>query len=298
MTLVVGATGLVGMEICRLLTTAGKPVKALIRPTSDRTKVDKLAAFGVTLVTGDLRDAPSLEAACHGVNAIVTTASAMPFAYNAAHNTMQTTDRDAYLRLIGIARDANVQQFVYTSFPPLAASFPLQDAKRAVEKELRSSGLNFTILQPTYFIEIWLSPAVGFDYPNRKATIYGSGENPISWISFLDVAQFAAASVDNPSARNATFELGGPEGISPLNVVKLFERVTGVQFEVLHVAVDTLQKQLTEAVDPMQKSYAGLMLGYASHQAIDMSRTLATFPLKMRTVESYAKGVMSASAAV
>jgi uncharacterized protein YbjT (DUF2867 family) len=35
MNLVVGATGLLGSEICRRLAAAGKPVRALVRATSD-----------------------------------------------------------------------------------------------------------------------------------------------------------------------------------------------------------------------------------------------------------------------
>ena len=104
--------------------------------------------------------------------------------------------------------------------------------------------------------------------------------------------------MNNASARNATFELGGPEGISPLNVVKLFERVGRHPFEVSHVPVEALQKQLADAVDPMQKSYTGLMLGYASHQAIDMSRTVQKLPVKMRTVEDYVRSVMTAPTGV
>ena len=298
MNLIVGSTGMVGMEICRLLTNAGKPVKALVRVSSDPAKVDALKAMGATVVRGDLRDPQSLKTACQGVSAIVTTASAMPFAYNSVDNTPETTDRDAYLRLIAIARDARVQQFVYTSFPPLQATFPLQDAKRAVEKELRGSGLNYTILQPTYFTEIWLSPAVGFDYPNRKATVYGTGENAISWISFLDVAQFAAASVGNAGARNATFELGGPRGISPLSVVRIFEEAGRKPFDVTHVPVEALQQQLSSASDSMQKSYAGLMIGYASHGPIEVGGMVNTYKLKLRTVEDYARRVMSEPAGV
>jgi NADH dehydrogenase len=283
---------MVGMEICRLLAAAGKPVRALVRATSDPAKVEKLNALGATVMVGDLRDASSLEAACQGVQAVVTTASAMPFAYDAGNNTPQITDEDGCLRLMAIARETGVQQFVYTSFPPLAPSFPLQDAKRAVEKALRAGGLDYTILQPTYFTEIWLSPAVGFDYPNRKATIYGSGENAISWISFLDVAQFAAASVNNPQARNATFELGGPQGVSPSDVVKIFERVGGMPFDVTHVSIDALEAQLAGTSDPMQKSYAGLMLAYVSHTSIEMADTLKVFPLRLRSVEDYASSVM------
>jgi uncharacterized protein YbjT (DUF2867 family) len=292
MNLVIGATGMVGTEICRLLTSIGKPVKALVRATSDPAKVAKLKSLGAAVVQGDLRDRMSLETACEGVNAVVTTASAMPFAYKPEENTPQSTDKDGSLALIAVAREAGVQRFVHTSFPPMAASFPLQDAKRAVEERLRKSGLTYTILRPTYFMEVWFSPAVGFDYPNHKATIYGRGDNPISWISFLDVAQFAVASLDSPVARNGTLELGGPEGIRPSDAVKIFERAGGKAFEVTHVPVEALQAQLAAATDPMQKSFAGLMLGYASTTPIDMTATLKAFPVKLKTVAEHARSVM------
>lgn len=292
MYLVVGATGMVGTEICRLIAASGRPVKALVRASSDPAKVENLGRLGATIALGDLRDRGSLTAACHGVRAVISTASAMPFAYTPGENTPQTTDQDGCLNLIDVARDAGVQQFVYTSFPPMDASFPLQDAKRAVEARLRDSGLAHTILRPTYFTEVWLSPAVGFDYANRKAAVYGTGDNAISWISFLDVAQFAVASLDNPAARNTTLELGGPEGLSPRTVVKIFERAGGKAFDVTQVPVEALQGQLAGATDPMQKSFVALMLGYASAAAIDMTPTLKTFPLTLRTVESYARSVM------
>jgi uncharacterized protein YbjT (DUF2867 family) len=40
MILVVGSTGILGMEICRLLFEKKKKFRALIRKTSDQTKVD------------------------------------------------------------------------------------------------------------------------------------------------------------------------------------------------------------------------------------------------------------------
>jgi len=75
MNLVVGATGMVGSEICRLLIAAGKPVRGLVRATSDPAKVDQLKGYGVEVVQGDLRDRASLDAACQGVTAAISTAS-------------------------------------------------------------------------------------------------------------------------------------------------------------------------------------------------------------------------------
>lgn len=291
MILVVGATGVLGSEICGQLAARGKCVRALTRVTSDPAKVDRLRAFGAEIVTGDLRDADSLRAACRNVSAIVATASALPFAYQPGVNSPQTTDRDGVLSLIAAARDAGVQRFVYISFPPVAVSFPLQDAKRAVEASLRSSGLTYTILQPTYFSEVWLSPAIGFDYPNHKATLYGDGKNPTSWISYSDVAQFTVAALSNPAALDATLELGGPEALSPLEVVGVFEQVAGQPFAVTHVPVEALRGQLAAATDPMEQSFNGLMLGYADGKAIDMRETLKALPVRLTSVEEYARRV-------
>jgi len=295
MILVVGATGLLGSEICGQLAARGKRIRVLTRAASDPAKADRLRALGAEVVSGDLRDADSLSAACQGVSTIVTTASAMPFAYQPGANSPQITDRDGYLSLIAAARDAGVQRFVYTSFPPVAVSFPLQDAKRAVEAGLRSSGLTYTILQPTFFSEVWLSAALGFDYVNRKATIYGSGTNPISWISYRDVAQFAVAALDNGAALDATLELGGPEALSPLEAVGIFERVGGQPFEVSHVPVEALQGQLAAATDPMQQSFTGLMLAYAGGKAIDMRETVKALPVRLTSVEEYARIVCPAA---
>ena len=109
----------------------------------------------------------------------------------------------------------------------------------------------------------------------------------------MDAAHFAVASLDNPSARNTTLELGAPEAISPRDVVKVFENLGGRTFDVTQVTVDALQGQLAGATDPMQRSFVALMLGYAGATAIDMTATLKTFPLKLTPVEAYARSVMA-----
>ena len=294
MYLVVGATGMVGSEICRLLTAQGKPVRGLVRTTSDQAKVDALKSHGVEIVQGDMCDPASLEAACQGVNAVISTASSMPFCYEAGVNDIQHVDLDGTTCLIDAAQAAGVERFIYTSFTP-DNDFPLRNAKRAVEGHLKDSGLVYTILRPSYFMEGWLGPAVGFDYPNAKAQIYGAGENPISWISFQDVARFAVESLDNPSARNATLELGGPEALSPLAVVRIFEEVGGRPFDVQHVPEEALAEQQKSATDPMQQSFAGLMRWYAKGDSIDMGETLQTFPVQLMSVRDYAQSVLTTS---
>ena len=77
-------------------------------------------------------------------------------------------------------------------------------------------------------------------------------------------------------------------------MVKIFEKVGGKPFEVTLVPAEALQGQLAGATDPMQKSFVGLMLSYASEPAIDMKAILKTYPLKLRSVEEYARSVVAA----
>jgi uncharacterized protein YbjT (DUF2867 family) len=298
MILVVGATGMMGGEVCSLLAEKGMKTRALVRTTADAAKVERLRALGAEIVTGDLRDRASLDAACQGAAAVICTASAMPFAYVPESNTPINVDRDGIIALVDAAREQHVNHFVHTSFAPLRAEFPLQDAKRAVEARLRSSGMNYTILQPTYFMELWLSPAVGFDYTARKASIFGEGQNAISWISYRDVAKFAVAALTTPGAGNATMELGGPQALTPLEVVGIFEKAGGQAWEYVNVPTSALEAQVVAADEPMQKSFAGLMLSLAYVTPIDMTATLRNFPITLGTVEDYAQQVSAGAPAV
>ncbi len=279
---------MLGSEICRRLAAEGKPVRALVRTTSDPAKVEALRGFGAEIVEGDLRDRASLDAACQGVTAVISTACSVPFSHVPGINDIQTVDTDGLMKLIEAAQAADVQQMIYTSF--IADNdCPLRNAKRAVEERLMDSGLTYTILRPSNFMEVWLSPALGFDVANGKAQIYGSGEIRNSLISFSDVAAFAVASLDSPAARNATLELGGPAAISQLETVRTFEDVMKQSFELQHVPEETLAEQQQAATDPMEQSFAGLMRWYARGDAVDMEDTLKTFPISLTTVRDYAQ---------
>ncbi len=293
--LIVGATGLLGSDICKQLTAEGRSVRALVRPTSDPPKVDGLKLLGVEIVHGDVRDRASLDEACKGVDVVISTVSAMPFSYQPGVNDIQTTDLDGILNLIEAAKANQVSHFIYTSFSKnIDQDFPLRNAKREVEKRLMESGLTYTILRPSCFMEVWLGPAVGFDAANGKVVIYGTGKNPIGWIAIHDVTQFAVASLDNPAAKNAILELGGPESVSALEAVGCFEQANGRPIEMQFMPMEAIEAQQAAATDPMQKSFSALMRAVAVGDPIDMSTTLRTFSIHPTSVEEYARRVLSA----
>lgn len=288
MHLVIGATGYVGGEICRLLAAAGRPVRALVRATSAPEKVEALRAAGAEIAVGDLTDPASLARAVAGATAVLTTATSISSL--AAGNTFESTDLHGHLALVEAARAAGVRHFVYTS---VSGGFdldsPLLQAKRAVEQAIRASGMTYTILRPSAFMEFWLGAPLGFDLAGGTATLFGGGERPVSFIALRDVARFAVAALDHPSARNAELELGGPEAIAPRDVVALAERITGRPIETTAVPSAALEAAYAGASDPVQKTFAALQLGVARGDVVPMEAMLQRFPGELRTVEQYVR---------
>jgi len=294
MTLIVGATGLVGGEICQQLAGRGT-IRALVRRASNPERISHLTSIGAELATGDLTDPSSLRAACQDVTAIVSTASST--ISRQPGDSIETVDHRGQLSLIEAAEAAGVKHFVLISFPPVDVEFPLQTAKRAVEHRLRQSRMTYTILQPTFFMEVWLSPALGFDAANGRAQIYGSGHSTISWISFRDVAALAVAALDNPRAINQTIKIGGPDALSPLEVVARASRLLGKRFDVQHVPEDALRAQHAAAADALQESFAGLMLYYASGDVIDMTDVRKMLSVqKLTSVDDYFQTALQSAA--
>src|SRR5215831_13389897 len=293
--LVVGATGVLGMEVCRQLAAAGKKVKGLVRISSQKEKVNGLHELRVETVPGDMKDPQSLYQAFKNVDAIISTATST-ISYQEG-DSIETVDLAGQLNVAEAASAAGVQHVVFVSFPPfppMTPELPLQSAKRTVEHRLKSKNFTYTILQPTYFMEIWLGPVLGFDCAHAKAVIYGEGKNKISWIAIKDVAAFAAASIDNPAAQNAVIQLGGPDDLSVLDAVRIFEQESRQIFELQNVPDEALRAQMAAAPDSLGKAFSGLMIGLNEVGTIDMKETLRTFPIQLTSVREYARQMIAA----
>jgi len=292
MNLVVGATGTLGGEICSRLAGAGKPVRGLTRPSSDPGKIAALQKQGVEIATGDLTDPASLDAACRGVTTIYSTATAIQSRQEG--NTLDRVDREGQANLVEAARKARVRRFVFISFREKREfDFPLQAAKRATAESLKKSGIPWTIIEASLFMEIWLSPHLGFDAANGRARVFGAGDKKISYVSYRDVAALAIAAAESPEAENRVVEVGGPEALSLLEVVRIFEERAGRKFEVEHVSDDSLRAMKSNAKTPVEETLAALMLSCTNGDEIDMHPTLSRFPVRLTSVREYADRVLA-----
>jgi uncharacterized protein YbjT (DUF2867 family) len=290
MILVAGGTGTLGEEICRRLRARGLAVRALVRQTADSARLEALRGAGVDLCWGDLKDSGSLREACNGVEVAISTASST--LSRQAGDTIETVDRQGQLSLIAAARDAGVEHFTFVSIPrnPVHDS-PLTRAKAEAERALTHSGIGYTILSCNYFMEIWLSPALGFDYAQRKVVLFGDGRAPLTWVSYRDVAEFAARAHLTRAARDRILEVGGPQDLSPLEVVGIFEGVAGAPFERQFVPEEALLAQLDQAADPLTETFVKLQLECVHGCSMNTSETLRLMPMELTSVAQYAAAV-------
>ena len=113
---VVGASGTLGAEIVRALIEKGANVRAMVRATSSRTKLE---ALGVTdFVVADLNDPASLQRAMSAeprAEAVVASAAGFTAHSRRTKGDNSQTDTEGYRNLVDAAKNANMPRVVLIS---------------------------------------------------------------------------------------------------------------------------------------------------------------------------------------
>jgi uncharacterized protein YbjT (DUF2867 family) len=206
--LVAGGTGTLGAELVRLLVAQGQRVRVLTREARRASSLPS----GVEVVSGDILVASDVAAAFSGCTTVI---SAVHGFVGQGRTSPELIDRDGNRALIRAATAAGVAHFVLISVQGAAPDHPmsLHRAKYVAEQALHGSGLRYTIIQPTAFLETWRA-VIGGALPDKgQALVFGPGENPINFVSVRDVAALVALSVRAETPANATIEIGGPENL-------------------------------------------------------------------------------------
>jgi dihydroflavonol-4-reductase len=110
-TLVTGAAGFLGSHVTRQLVARGETVRVLMRPSSSNRAISDLS---LEYVTGDLRDAASLERALNGVKRVFHVAA--DYRLWAKHpQDIYDSNVGGTKNLLAAARNAGIEQLIYTS---------------------------------------------------------------------------------------------------------------------------------------------------------------------------------------
>lgn len=287
MILVVGATGSLGGEIARRLLGAAETVRVLVRPGS---AYSELVEAGAEPAVGDLKDIASLRAACGGMDAVVSTATA---AGRGGDDTIDSVDDRGYRNLIQAASAEGVRHFVFVSALGAAneSPVPLLQAKGRTEQLLASSGMTWTVLQPNLFMDTWLPMVIGGPaLSGNPVTLVGEGRRVHSMVAMGDVVSYALAALVREEAVDARLFIGGPDAISWRDAIAAFERELGREIPVHTVAPGEPLPGMPDAVN-------GLFQTLETYDSpLDMSQISAAYGIPPTPVASFVHDLLARSA--
>jgi uncharacterized protein YbjT (DUF2867 family) len=224
MILIAGGTGTLGRHLTPLLLARRLGVRVIARhpEAASRPVMDP----GIEFVAGDVRDPSALDSALEGVDTVVSAVTG--FGGPDALGT-KSVDRDGNMALIAAARRAGAGHFVLLSVHDAAPNHPIQlfRDKWTAEEALRASGLSWTIVRPTAYLETWLGIIGGPLMATGRTRIFGRGRNPINFVSAGDVARFVELAIVDPSLGQTAMEVPGPENLTLDELAATVESVTG-----------------------------------------------------------------------
>ncbi|MFM8294713.1 MAG: NmrA family NAD(P)-binding protein, partial [Microcystaceae cyanobacterium] len=187
--LVVGGTGTLGRQVVRRALDEGHTVRCLVR---NLRRATFLKEWGAELVSGDLCKPATLTEALTGIEAIIDAATARA----TDSLSIKQVDWQGQVNLIQAAQGASIQRFIFFSILGAAnyPQVPLMDIKACTENFLKESGLNYTILQTSGFMQGLIGQYAMPILDNQA--VWMTGESTlIAYMDTLDVAKFAVAAL-------------------------------------------------------------------------------------------------------
>jgi uncharacterized protein YbjT (DUF2867 family) len=264
--LVAGGTGTLGRHVVSLLVDRGVEVRILARNAA---RAPSIAGSRLQFVAGDVRDPSAVERAVAGAQTVV---SAITGFGPARDVSPRTVDWEGNANLIRAARAAGVEHFILTSVYHAAPNHPMElhRMKHRAEQELEDSGVAWTVIRPTSYMETWLGVLGAPLLQTGKTRIFGRGKNPINFVSARDIARLVDLALAEPTMRGAAVDAGGHQNLSMDELLESFRRVTGARGKVSHVPLP-MMRLMSVLMKPFNRAMAGLIQAGVVMDTTDMT---------------------------
>lgn len=234
---VAGGTGFLGREITKALLEAGHEVTVASRSNPEKDPLDPRARW----VRGDVMEPDGLVDALKGVEVVV---DAVQFPNSPIENpkkgfTFERIDLGGTKNLVDAAKAAGVAHFIGLSGVGAAedAEYPWLRYKWQEEQHIIASGMAYTIFRPSWIYgerDVALNRFLGFAKLLPFVPVVGNGKTRINPLFVGDLAAHIVAAVENPAARMATYEMGGPVVMTMDEIIRVALRAAGKRRFLLH----------------------------------------------------------------
>ena len=228
--LVTGATGTVGSQVTRLLCERGVPVIAAVR-SPDR--------------------APLVRAHCAEVRVADFGGDPGELFAEVDKVFLITPDRPDEVeigdRLIAAADDAGVDHVVKLSIIGAgdAAAGLFQRWHRHMERTIEDSGMRFTFLRPTVFMQNFLGTWGWAIRPDGRIYL-PCGDSPVSYIDARDVAAVGVETLLRDGHAGKVYTLTGEVALAHAEIASIFARALERRIEYVDIAEDLARTQSGE----------------------------------------------------
>ena len=209
--LVTGATGNTGPGLVSALCAAGADVRVLVR---DEAKARPLQAMGAEAVVGDLDRPETLGPAIAGVAKVYLLTWNGPTQAQQVHDFIRAAKR--------VGRPHIVRHSMWGS----PRSRIIQQGEQA-EAEIASSGLPWTLLKPTFFMQNTMMAARTI--ANDGVIYWDLKDGRLGMIDVRDIIDVAVAVLIGDGHEGQSYILTGPAAISFHDVAATFSAVLGTE---------------------------------------------------------------------
>jgi uncharacterized protein YbjT (DUF2867 family) len=232
MILVAGASGTVGSKVVRGLEDAGLACRAMVRNSA---RWGAMESALCEVVEGDFFDLASLQNALDGCDAAFLLSP-----LDARMSEMQSN-------FIETCQHAGVRHVVKLSSMGASARSPVQLGKwhGEVEAQLENSGLSWTQIRPSYFMQnigTWkneLRRDASFPWP--------LGDAKLSWIDAHDIAAVAVCAFEDEKQRDKRLNITGGEALGAEEVAQIISRVLEREIKPRFITLDEYRENLIQS---------------------------------------------------
>lgn len=263
MILVTGASGKTGRAVITALVARGVAVRAFVRRTEAGAGLLTLGAREIAL--GSLDDESAVSRALQGCRA----------AYHIAPNVDAGEALYGSILLRAAAR-AGIEHVVYHSvLHPQIEAMPHHWAKMRVEEMIFASGLPFTILQPTAYMQNILGALPRIRSDGFHVTPYPVTTR-INLVDLADVGEAAAIALTEPGHAGATYELVGTPALDQMDVAQALSRALGRRVVAQELSLDSWDSgaRASGLPDHARETLAQMFRAYAQQGLVGNSNVL------------------------
>lgn len=239
MILVTGAAGLSGSVVIREFARRKTPVRALVRSRARARALEMLPT--VEFVEADMLRPETLGAALDGVDRVLLISSPDPRMVET-----QCTFVDA-------SKKAGVRHIVKFSgaesgigFNPKAFRFTRMHEQ--IERYLEASGLAWTHLRPSQFMQVYLREVPTIVAEN--ALFLPMGNAKLAPVDIEDIAKVAFAVLLDRGHEAKSYDMTGPEALTMTEVAERISRAIGKNVRYVNVAAEDKRQSLLAAGTP------------------------------------------------